>query len=100
LEVEHLGPRVAPEPQQKFRRQQRDMMASGTIDLDQIAMPEILDPRGKGAAFQSMFLECSKSAKGLRQRRSRSDTTAQARRGARTSFGIRPRTVVGLFEAG
>jgi hypothetical protein len=45
LEVEHLGPRVEPEPKQKLRRRQRDVMTGGTIDLDQIAMPEILDPR-------------------------------------------------------
>ena len=37
--------RAEPKPQQKFRRQQRNMMAGGTIDLDEIAMPEILDPR-------------------------------------------------------
>jgi hypothetical protein len=37
--------RAQPEPQQKCRRQQRYMMAGGTIDLDEIAMPEILDPR-------------------------------------------------------
>jgi hypothetical protein len=35
--------RAQSEPQQKFRRQQRDVMAGGTIDLDEIAMPEILD---------------------------------------------------------
>jgi hypothetical protein len=37
--------RAEPKPQQKFRRQQHNMMAGGTIDLDEIAMPEILDPR-------------------------------------------------------
>ena len=45
LEVEHLGLRAEPEPQQKFRRQQRDVMASDTIDLDEIAPTETLDPR-------------------------------------------------------
>jgi hypothetical protein len=44
LEVEYLGPRVEPEPQRKFRRQQRHAMAGGAIDLDEIPMPEILDP--------------------------------------------------------
>jgi hypothetical protein len=32
FEVEHLGLRAEPEPHQKFRRQQRDVMAGGTID--------------------------------------------------------------------
>jgi hypothetical protein len=45
LEVEHLGPGGEPEPEQKVGRQQRGMMAGGTIDLDEIATPEILDPR-------------------------------------------------------
>jgi hypothetical protein len=34
-----------PEPQQKIRPKQRDVMAGGTIDLDEIASPEIVDPR-------------------------------------------------------
>jgi hypothetical protein len=42
LEVKHLGPRVEPEPQQKVRREHRDMMAGGAIDLDEIATSEIL----------------------------------------------------------
>jgi hypothetical protein len=46
LEIEDLGLRDQPEPQQKFRRQQRDVMAGGTIDLDEIATPEILNPSG------------------------------------------------------
>jgi hypothetical protein len=37
--------RAQPEPQQKFRRQQRDVTATRAIDIDEIAMPEILDPR-------------------------------------------------------
>jgi hypothetical protein len=45
LEIENLDLGADPEPQQKFRRQQRDVMAGGTIDLDEIAMPEVLDPR-------------------------------------------------------
>jgi hypothetical protein len=32
--------------------QQRDVMAGGAIDLDEIALPEIPDPPGKGAAFE------------------------------------------------
>jgi hypothetical protein len=42
LQVEHLGLSANPEPQQKFRRQQRNVMASSAIDLDEIAAPEIL----------------------------------------------------------
>jgi hypothetical protein len=42
LEVEHLGFRAEPEPQQKFWRQQRNVMTGGTIDLDEIAPPKIL----------------------------------------------------------
>ena len=45
FKVEHLGLRAEPEPQQKVRPQQSDVMAGGTIDLDEIASPEILDPR-------------------------------------------------------
>jgi hypothetical protein len=33
------------EPQQEIRRQQRDVVAGSTIDLDEITTPEILDPR-------------------------------------------------------
>ena len=42
LEVEHLGLRAEPEPPQELRRAQRHVVAGGTIDLDEIAMPEIL----------------------------------------------------------
>ena len=45
LEVEHLGSGAQPEPEQKVGREQRDMMTAGTIDLDEIATPEIFDPR-------------------------------------------------------
>ncbi len=39
-------------------------MAGGAIDLDEIAAPEILDPRQvKGAAFRWALPECSKSAR-------------------------------------
>jgi hypothetical protein len=37
--------RAELEPQQKLRRKQRNVMAGGTIDLDEIATPEVLDPR-------------------------------------------------------
>jgi hypothetical protein len=30
--------------EQKVGRQQRDVMAAGAVDVDKIAMPEILDP--------------------------------------------------------
>jgi hypothetical protein len=33
-----------PEPQQEVRCQQRDVLAGGAIDLDEIAPPKILDP--------------------------------------------------------
>jgi hypothetical protein len=45
FEIEHLGLRAETEPQQEVRPQQRDVMAGSTIDLDEIASPEILDPR-------------------------------------------------------
>ena len=44
-DIKHLDPRAEPELHQKVRHQQRDMMAGGAIDLDEIATPEILDPR-------------------------------------------------------
>jgi VanZ family protein len=40
-----LAQGVQPELQQGRRRQQRDMMAGGAIAFDDIAMPEIFDPR-------------------------------------------------------
>jgi len=39
LEVENLGRGVEPEPEEGLRRQQRDMVAGGTIGLDQVAPP-------------------------------------------------------------
>jgi hypothetical protein len=64
LEVEHLGLRAQPEPYQELGRQQRNVMAGSTIDLDEIAMPEILDPRQiQGAAFRFPFPECSTDAR-------------------------------------
>jgi hypothetical protein len=33
-----------PEPPQKFRRQQRDVVAGGAIDLDETAPSEVFDP--------------------------------------------------------
>jgi VanZ family protein len=50
LEIEHLGPRVEPEPPQEFLREQRHMLAVSTIDLHEVAPPEILDPRQIGLA--------------------------------------------------
>jgi hypothetical protein len=48
---EHLGRRAQSELQQGRRREQRDVMAGGAIDLDEVAAPEILDPRQiRGAA--------------------------------------------------
>jgi hypothetical protein len=93
FEVEHLGPGAQTVPEQKLRRQQRDMMAGGAIDLDEIAMPKILDPRQVKGCIPTKFPECSKGARGSGQRLSRSDATAQARRGVRISFGNHRRTV-------
>jgi hypothetical protein len=45
LEVEHLGLRAQPASEQKSRRKQRNVMADGAIDLHEVALPEILDPR-------------------------------------------------------
>src|ERR1700674_380631 len=45
FEIEYLGRGAQSAPQQGLRRQQRDMLAGGAIDLDEIARPEILDPR-------------------------------------------------------
>jgi hypothetical protein len=46
FEIEHLGLRAKPEAQEELRREHRDMVAAGAIDLDEITLPEILDPRG------------------------------------------------------
>ena len=46
FEVEHLRLGIEAEPQQKLWREQRHMMAGGTIDLHEVALPEVLDPRG------------------------------------------------------
>ena len=35
-----------PEAKQKLRREQRDVMAGCTIDHDEVALPEVVDPRG------------------------------------------------------
>ena len=45
LEIRHLGLTVEPEPPQELRRQQRHVMAGGAIDPEEIATPEIVDPR-------------------------------------------------------
>src|SRR5271163_1723992 len=45
LEFENLGRGAQSAPQQSLRRQQRDVVAGGAIDLDQVAVPKILDPR-------------------------------------------------------
>jgi hypothetical protein len=59
LEIEHLGLRAEPKPQQKLRRQQRDVIAGGAIDLDEVALPETLDPCGvEGKIGSPMFLVC------------------------------------------
>jgi hypothetical protein len=45
LEVEHLGRGAQSDPQQRLWPQQRDMVAGGAIDLDEVARSKILDPR-------------------------------------------------------
>ena len=45
FEIENFGLGAETEPQQEIRRQQRDVVAGSTIDLDEITTPEILDPR-------------------------------------------------------
>ncbi len=37
--------RALSDPQEGVRRQQRDVLTGGAIDLDEVAPPEILDPR-------------------------------------------------------
>jgi hypothetical protein len=44
FEIEDFGLPAEPERQQEVRRQQRDVMAGGTIDLHDIAATKILDP--------------------------------------------------------
>jgi hypothetical protein len=46
FEIEHLGLRAEPEAEEERRREQRDMMTGGAIDLHEVALPEILDPHG------------------------------------------------------
>jgi len=45
FEVEYLGLRAEPDLTKKLRAEQRNMMTAGTIDLHEVAPPEILDPR-------------------------------------------------------
>jgi hypothetical protein len=45
LEVENLRAEAQSDPEEGLRRQQRDVVAGGAIDLDEVALPEILDPR-------------------------------------------------------
>ena len=76
-------------------------MAGGTIDLNEIAMPEIPDPRQVKGLHSSL---CSWNVlRALRGFVNADHDRMQPRkhfRGARTSFGIHPKTLVGLFEAG
>ena len=53
------------QPQQRLRRQQRDMVAGGAIDLDEVTLPEILDPcRVERQHISAVFLKCSKQPHG------------------------------------
>jgi hypothetical protein len=50
--IRHLA-QVLTEPQQRLRRQQRDVMAGGAIELHEIARSEIPDAPGvEGKAFR------------------------------------------------
>jgi len=76
------------------------MMTSGTIDLDQIAVPEILDPRQVKGLHSSL---CSWNVlKALVVFVNGDHERMQPRKhaAARTSFGNRRRTVVCSSEAG
>ena len=75
------------------------MRAGGAIDLDEIAMPQIFDPRQVKGLHSGL---CSRNVPEAlaRQRLSRSDATAQARRGVRISFGNPPKDRLCLSEAG
>ena len=44
FQIEHLECGALSEPQEGVRRQQRDVLTGGAIDLDEVASPEILDP--------------------------------------------------------
>jgi hypothetical protein len=46
FEVEYLGLRAEPEPKEELRPEHRDVIRGDTIDLHEVALPEILDPRG------------------------------------------------------
>jgi hypothetical protein len=45
FEIEHFRRWAESDLQQGLRRQQRDVVAGGAIDFDEIPWPEILDPR-------------------------------------------------------
>jgi hypothetical protein len=48
--------RAEPEAKQEVRRQQRDMVAGGTIDHYEVALPDILDPRGvEGSTGETLY---------------------------------------------
>jgi hypothetical protein len=42
LEIEHLGRRTQSDPQQRLRRQQRNVVTGGAIDLQEVTRPKIL----------------------------------------------------------
>ena len=65
FEVENLGRGAQSGPEQRLRRQQRDMVAGGAIDLDEVTLPEILDPcRVERQHISAVFLKCSKQPHG------------------------------------
>jgi hypothetical protein len=69
-------------------------MAGSTIDLDEIAMPEILDPRKvkglhSGLCSRNVLRALADLVNGYPD----PDATVQARRGVRISFGNHRRTV-------
>jgi hypothetical protein len=67
FEVENLGRRAEPYPNQSLRRQQRDVMAGGLVNFDEVALPEILDPRRVERQHSPppfMFLNCPRNPHG------------------------------------
>ena len=69
FQVEDLDRGAEPLPQQRLRRQQRDIEGRRPINFDEVALREILDPRRvewQHSPPPSMFLNCSKQPDGAR----------------------------------
>jgi hypothetical protein len=64
LQVEYLGRAAQAGLHQRLRRQQRDVVTGGAIDLYEVTLPEILDPHrveGEHPRRPCEFLNCSYS---------------------------------------